>query len=65
VAAGTPVMLLQTLLGLETDRLQHRLVTRVHDVPSWAGTLRMSGVRAFGRVWEVRLEDGHVSVEEA
>jgi hypothetical protein len=52
------------MLGLEADRARQRLVTRVADVPTWAGTLRMSGVRAFGRTWEVRLEDGRASVDE-
>jgi glycogen debranching enzyme len=64
-AAGTPVMLLQMLLGLEADRSRHRLVSRAPEVPSWAGWLRMSGVRAFGRTWEVRLEEGHVSIGES
>jgi hypothetical protein len=27
--------------------------------------VRLSGVRAFGRVWDVRLENGNVSVAEA
>jgi glycogen debranching enzyme len=65
-AAGTPVILLQILLGVEPDRVNHRLVTSApEDVPSWAGTLRLSGIRAFGRAWEARLEDGRVTVEEA
>jgi hypothetical protein len=28
-------------------------------------SLRLSGVRAFDRQWEVRLDDGQVRVEEA
>ncbi len=65
-AAGTPVLLLQLLLGLEPDRYRHTLVSGAPiDLPSWAGTLRLTGVRAFGRPWEVRLEDGAVTVEEA
>jgi len=64
-AAGTPVLLLQLLLGLEPDRARHRLVTRAsEDLPTWAGTLKLSGVRAFGTTWEVRLEGGRVSVQE-
>jgi glycogen debranching enzyme len=62
-AAGTPVLLLQMLLGLEPDRTRHRLVTSAPEVPSWAGSLRLSGVRAFGQAWEVRLDDGHVTVD--
>jgi glycogen debranching enzyme len=65
-AAGTPVLLLQLLLGLQPDRTRHRLVSRGPEaVPSWAGSLKLSGVRAFGKIWEVRLEDGHVIVEES
>ena len=64
-AAGTPVLLLQILLGLEPDRRRHVLATRApEELPSWAGSLRLSGVRAFGKTWDVRLEDGHVTVEE-
>jgi glycogen debranching enzyme len=65
-AAGTPVILLQILLGLETDRRRHTLVSRAPaELPSWAGSLRLTGVRAFGRSWDVHLEAGHVSIEEA
>jgi glycogen debranching enzyme len=64
-AAGTPVLLLQLLLGLEPDRARHRIVTSAPEgIPNWAGTLRLSGLRAFGLTWEVRLEDGAVTVEE-
>jgi glycogen debranching enzyme len=64
-AAGTPVLLLQILLGLEPDRRRHVLLSRAPDeLPSWAGSLRLSGVRAFGTSWNVRLEDGRVTVEE-
>jgi glycogen debranching enzyme len=65
-AAGTPVLLLQVLLGLEPDRSRHALVSRAPDeLPSWAGSLKLSGVRAFGKPWDVRLEAGQVLVEEA
>ena len=64
-AAGTPVLLLQILLGLQPDRRRHVLVTTAPDeLPSWAGTLRLSGVRAFGKAWDVHLEGGRVAVEE-
>ena len=43
-AAGTPVLLLQHLLGLQPDRRQHQLRSVFPlDLPSWAGTLRLSG----------------------
>jgi glycogen debranching enzyme len=64
-AAGTPVLLLQHLLGLHPDRRQHQLrsVTTL-ELPTWAGTMRVSGIRAFDRVWDVRIDDSMVRVEE-
>jgi glycogen debranching enzyme len=66
-AAGTPVLLLQVLLGLEPDRRRHQLETRApEELPSWAGrSLRLSGIRAFDRQWDVRVERGRVMVDEA
>jgi glycogen debranching enzyme len=65
-AAGTPVLLLQTLLGLEPDRRRQALVSRAQgDLPSWAGTLRLTGVRAFDRHWDVEASGGRVRIEEA
>ena len=65
-AAGTPVLLLQLLLGLEPDHRRHMLGTIAPtDVPAWAGSLRLSGVRAFDRAWDVLLEGGRVMVEQA
>jgi glycogen debranching enzyme len=65
-AAGTPVLLLRVLLGLQPDRRRHVLETVAPlELPSWAGALRLSGVRAFDRQWDVRVEDGRVRVEAA
>jgi glycogen debranching enzyme len=65
-AAGAPVLLLQVLLGLQPDRRRHALETVAPmELPSWAGSIRLSGIRAFGRLWDARLEDGRVRVEEA
>jgi glycogen debranching enzyme len=65
-AAGTPVLLLQLLLGLQPDRRRHALESVAPlELPSWAGSIRLSGVRAFGRLWDARVEDGRVRVEEA
>ncbi len=62
-AAGTPVLLLQLLLGLVPDRVQNTLETNApSELPAWAGSLRLSGVRAFDRHWEVRIDDGEVRV---
>ena len=65
-AAGTPVLLLQVLLGLEPDRRRHELETHApEELPSWAGrSLRLSGIRAFDRQWDVRVDQGRVTVEE-
>jgi glycogen debranching enzyme len=65
-AAGTPILLLQILLGLRPNRSRHALETVApEELPSWAGSLRLSGVQAFDRQWNVRLEDGRVRVELA
>ncbi len=62
-AAGTPVLLLQLLLGLSPDRRQNTLETLApEELPAWAGSLRLSSVRAFDRLWEVRVEDGKAEV---
>src|SRR5207237_237004 len=55
-AAGTPVLLLQLLLGLQPDRRRHALQTVAPaELPSWVGQeLRLAGVRAFDRQWDVR-----------
>jgi glycogen debranching enzyme len=65
-AAGAPVLLVQLLLGLRPDSGRQALTTDAPpELPSWLGTLKLSGVRAFDRSWDVRLENGQVEVEEA
>jgi glycogen debranching enzyme len=65
-AAGAPVLLLQLLLGIQPDHRRHVLASIApSELPSWAGSLRLSGVRAFDKSWNVHLEDGQVRVEEA
>jgi glycogen debranching enzyme len=65
-AAGTPVLLLQSLLGLQPDRRRHALESVAPpELPSWAGSIRLSGIRAFGTLWDARLEDGTVRVDAA
>jgi glycogen debranching enzyme len=65
-AAGTPVLLLQLLLGLHPDRRQSTLESNAPSgLPAWAGSLRLSGVRAFERPWDIRLEEGTVRVSPA
>jgi glycogen debranching enzyme len=64
-AAGTPILLLQLLLGVQPDRARQALVTVAPlELPSWAGELRLSGVRAFDRQWDVTLRDGSVRIED-
>jgi glycogen debranching enzyme len=64
-AAGAPVLLLQILLGLEPDRRQFQLRSMPVELPAWAGSIRLSGIRAFDRVWDVRVEDAMVQVVES
>jgi glycogen debranching enzyme len=65
-AAGTPVLLLQLLLGLEPNRERQALETIAPDViPSWAGDVRLSSVRAFDRSWDVHLVGGRVRIERS
>jgi glycogen debranching enzyme len=65
-AAGSPVLLLQLLLGIEPDRRRHVLGTIApDDLPAWAGAIRLTGVRAFDRTWDVHLEAGRVMIDEA
>ena len=62
-AAGTPVLLLQVLLGLQPDPQRHRLESLAPtELPHWAGSIRLSGVRAFETTWDVRVQDGRVEV---
>jgi len=64
-AAGTPILLVRVLLGIEPDRVRQRLVTNVEDeLPSWLEGLRVEGVRAFGRNWSVAVERGRVTIAE-
>jgi glycogen debranching enzyme len=63
-AAGTPVLLLQILLGLRPDRVRGALVSDAPELPAWVGRIRLTAVRALGRSWDVRLEQGRVTVEE-
>jgi glycogen debranching enzyme len=65
-AAAAPVLLLQLLLGLQPDPRREALTTVAPaELPSWLGDLSLLGVRAFGRSWDVYLEDHTVRVEKA
>jgi glycogen debranching enzyme len=65
-AAGTPVLLLQVLLGLQPNRQRQTLETLAPlELPSWAGAIRLTGVRVFGRSFDVHVADGKVRVEQS
>ena len=65
-AAGTPVLLLRVLLGLEPDPGRHVLESVApSQLPSWVGDVRLGGVRAFGRAWDVVVQDGGTRVVQA
>ena len=63
-AAGTPVLLLQVLLGLRPNRERQVLETHAPELPSWAQRLRLTGIRAFDRQWDIRLDGGRINLEE-
>jgi glycogen debranching enzyme len=61
-AAGTPVLLLRLLLGLEPDPVSRELRTTATGAPDWLDGLELQGVRAFGRSWDVAVSGGSVTV---
>ena len=63
-AAGTPVLLLRALLGLEPDPDARTLRVTDAPQPDWAEGLDLQGVHAFGRRWSVRVEGGSARVDE-
>jgi glycogen debranching enzyme len=65
-AAAATVLLLQVVLGLRPDRRTRTLETVAPaGVGSWLGSVRLSGVAAFGRAWDAQLEGGATSVVAA
>jgi glycogen debranching enzyme len=65
-AAGTPVLLLQILLGIMPERHKQSLVTVAPtDMPTWLGDISVTGVPAFDRRWDVQLANGKVEVSGA
>jgi glycogen debranching enzyme len=61
-AAGTPVLLLRLLLGLEPDPAAG-VLRAAPTAPGWLDGLVLSGVRALGRSWRVEVADGRVAVD--
>jgi glycogen debranching enzyme len=64
-AAGTPVLLLRALLGLEPEPGARTLRVTEDALPEWAEGLALEGVQAFGRRWDVRVQGGAASVGES
>jgi glycogen debranching enzyme len=64
-AAGTPVLLLRALLGLEPDPDARSVRVTGDALPAWAEGLALDGVHAFGRRWNVRVEGGVAHVRAA
>jgi glycogen debranching enzyme len=64
-AAGTPVLLLRALLGLEPDPASGTLRVTTDELPAWTNGLALTGVHAFGRRWNVRVENGAADVTPA
>ena len=62
-AAGTPLLLLRAQLGLEPDPEARALRVTSDVLPTWLEGLALDGIRAFGRRWRVRVENGTAIVE--
>jgi glycogen debranching enzyme len=62
-AAGTPLLLLRAQLGLEPDTDARTLRVTADALPAWLEGFTLDGVRAFGRQWRVRVENGSAGVE--
>jgi glycogen debranching enzyme len=62
-AAGTPALLLRALLELEAVPDARSLRASARGLPVWAEGLELDGVRAHGRRWRVRVEEGDASAE--
>jgi glycogen debranching enzyme len=62
-ASGTPILFLQTMLGLEPDRKQRRL-TASPFLPKIVSKIDLRGVRAFGKRYDISVEGEHFEVKE-
>ena len=60
-AAGAAVLATQVLLGLAPDPAGRELTTSGQP-PEWLAATALTGVPAFGRTWDVRLDGGAVTV---
>jgi glycogen debranching enzyme len=62
-AAGTPILLLRLLLGVEPDVAGRRLVTLPGAVPVAGMGIILEGVRALGQTWDVSCGAGESRIE--
>jgi glycogen debranching enzyme len=62
-AAGTPLLMLRLLLGLEPDVERGRLGTLPGVEPLDGVTLSLAGVRALGQTWDVASSPSEITVE--
>ena len=63
-AAGTPVLLLRLLLGLEPHPESRELRSETVP-PDWAEGLELDGLRAFGHSWSVQVAGGEALVRRS
>jgi len=64
-AAGTPILLLRLVLGLEPDPRTRTLIAAPRPLPRWAEGLSLSNVHAFDRSWTAHVAGGEVVVSPA
>jgi glycogen debranching enzyme len=64
-AAGTPLLLLRLLLGLEPDTANGRLGTLPGAKPLDHPPIALQGVRALGRSWDVSSSSAGIGIEAA
>ena len=62
-AAGTPLLLLRLVLGLEPDTAGSRLGTLPGAAPADGISLSLHGVRALGRSWDVTSTPRGIEIE--
>jgi glycogen debranching enzyme len=62
-ACGSPILMLRAALGLEPD-LASRSPRMAPHLPDGAGDLRLSGLSAFGRAFEVEIREGRAGLLE-
>jgi glycogen debranching enzyme len=62
-AAGAPILLLRTMIGLEPDRVGRRL-TVSPVLPEIVRRIEFRGVRAFGKAYDVSVTNGQSRVTD-